>query len=211
VKTYLEDRYPRAYSYLRRFEKVLQARRSRGVSDMLKKGAPFYTMFSVGDYTFAPWKVVWREVAHTLDAAVAPPHDDRPSIPDHTLILIGCGDEDEAHYLCSVLNSAPARLGVQAYIVLHPDPHILERVCIPRFDPKNRVHQRLAELSAQAHEAARNDDALALTRVEAEIDRLAARLWGLTDQELAEIQRSLQELVAGESSIEEDVRSGEEF
>lgn len=30
--------------------------------------------------------------------------------------------------------------------------------------------------------------------IEARIDRLAAQLWGLTDEELAEIQRNLEEL-----------------
>jgi len=56
---WLQENCPRTYSYLKRFEEVLRERRSRGISDMLKEGAPFYTMFAVGTYTFAPWKVVW--------------------------------------------------------------------------------------------------------------------------------------------------------
>ncbi len=186
----LQTRYPRTYGYLKRFERVLRERASRGVSDMLKKGAPFYTMFAVGDYTFAPWKVVWREVAHTLDAAVAAPQGRKPGVPDHTLILVECGSRQEAHYLCGALNSTPARLAVQAYIVLHPDPHILERVRIPRFDPQNAVHRRLAELSEQAHQAARRGDEATLRGIEAEIDQQAAQLWGLSQAELREIQVS---------------------
>jgi hypothetical protein len=191
---WLQENCPRTYGYLKRFEEVLRERRSRGISDMLKKGAPFYTMFAVGTYTFAPWKVVWREVAHTLDAAVAPPFDDKPTVPDHTLILIDCASNEEAHYLCAALNSSPVRLGVQAYIVLHPDPHILEHIRIPRFDPKNPVHCRLAELSMQAHEAAKIGDEMRLREIEAEIDRWAAKLWNLTDDELRDIQQSLAEL-----------------
>jgi hypothetical protein len=191
---WLQKNYPRTYGYLKRFEEVLRKRRSRGVSDMVKKGAPFYTMFAVGTYTFAPWKVVWREVAHTLDAAVDPPFDDKPAVPDHTLILIDCACKEEAHYLCAALNSSPARLGVQAYIVLHPDPHILEHIRIPRFDPKNPVHLRLAELSEQTHEAAKIGDEMRLREIEAEIDRRGAELWGLTEDELRELQQSLAEL-----------------
>ena len=37
-------------------------------------------------------------------------------------------------------------------------------------------------------------DAARVWEVEAEVDRLAARLWGLTDAELREIQESLAEL-----------------
>ena len=36
-----------------------------------------------------------------------------------------------------------------------------------------------------------------LRQVEEEIDRLAARLWGLTDEELEEIRRALAELGVG--------------
>ena len=31
---------------------------------------PFYAIYDVGDYTFSPYKVVWAEMAGTLQAAV---------------------------------------------------------------------------------------------------------------------------------------------
>jgi len=37
-------------------------------------------------------------------------------------------------------------------------------------------------------------DPVRMREIEAEVDRLAARLWGLTDAELREIQESLAEL-----------------
>jgi hypothetical protein len=198
---WLQENCPRTYGYLKRFEEVLRERAAfkryftrKDKNGRIVETGPFYSMFDVGTYTFAPWKVVWREVAHTLDAAVAPPFDDKPTVPDHTLILIDCASNEEAHYLCAALNSSPVRLGVQAYIVLHPDPHILEHIRIPRFDPNNPVHCRLAELSMQAHEAARIGDEMRLREIEAEIDRWAAKLWNLTDDELRDIQQSLAEL-----------------
>ena len=203
----LQTRYPRTYGYLKRFEPVLRQRAAfkryftrpeRG--GRVTETGPFYSMFDVGDYTFAPWKVVWREVAHTLDASVALPHDGKPTVPDHTLILVECSGEEEANYLCAAVNSSPARLAVQAYIVLHPDPHILEHIRIPRYNPQDAVHRRLAELSQAAHQAARREDAAELARLEAEIDRQAAQVWGLSQEELCEIQRSLREL-AGESTL----------
>ena len=78
---------------------------------------------------------------------------------------------------------------------------------LPKFDQKNKVHQRLSELSAKAHDLVRNQEPgsrLAvptgttknqeLSSVEAEIDQQSAWLWNLTGAELAEIQRSLKEL-----------------
>jgi hypothetical protein len=190
----MQTRYPLTFAYLKSFEKTLRDRKSRGVSDMLGKGAPFYTMFALGDYTFAPWKVVWREVSHRLDAAVIGTPGTKVTIPDHTLIMIECDGKVEAHYLCAALNSSPSRHVVQSYIVLHPDPHIMERVCIPKYEPKDNVHKRLAELSMQAHEAAKTGDEKAVAEIESQVDLESAKLWNLTPSDLAEIQRSLKEL-----------------
>jgi SAM-dependent methyltransferase len=196
----MERRYPNTLRYLRRFESVLK-RRTDYRHYFEPSGKPFYAMMPRPG-SFAPWKVVWREVSHTLDAAVAGPFDGKPTVPDHTLILIDCASKEEAHYICAALNSAAARLSVQAYIVLHPDPHILEHIRIPRFNPKDPVHRRLAELSKRAHEAAKKGDAQRLRQIEAAVDQAAARLWGLTDAELREIQRSLVELWGGEETEE---------
>jgi hypothetical protein len=87
--------------------------------------------------------------------------------------------------------------------VLHPDPHILEHIRVPRYAPDDPVHARLAELSRQAHAAAQRDDAAQLREIEKEIDLAAAALWGLTPDELREIQRSLHEL-SGEPALMPD-------
>ena len=55
----MQVHYEKTYHYLKQFERILRERRSRGVTDMIEAGAPFYTIFAVGDYTFAPYKVVW--------------------------------------------------------------------------------------------------------------------------------------------------------
>lgn len=83
---------------------------------------------------------------------------------------------------------------MQAYIVLHPDPHILDRISIPKYAPADPVHQALAEASKEAHEAAAQGDEPRLHEIEEHIDSLAAQLWNLTAEELAEIRRSLAEL-----------------
>ncbi len=189
--------YPRLYGYLKRFEPVLRSRSGfKQYFDPAKD--PFYTMYNVAPYTFAPYKVVWREVAPGLNAAVVSSHsseylEDKVLVPDHTLILIACESADEAHFVCAVLNSAPSRLVVQAYVALHPSPHVLEHIAVPQFDAGDPVHARLAALSQQAHQLAASD-LTGLETIEAQVDQAAAELWGLTDQELREIRRSLEEL-----------------
>ena len=50
---------------------------------MVEKGAPFYTMFAISGYTFAPHKVIWREQVTSLTASVVGSHQGKPIIPDH--------------------------------------------------------------------------------------------------------------------------------
>ena len=191
----MQTDYPKTFTYLKRFETMLRKRPA--FHRFFKKEAPFYSIFNIGEYTFSPWKVVWREVANELDAAVIGPLDRadgrKTTIPDHTCILIPCEHKDEAHYICSALNCSPVRLAIRNYIVLHPDPHILNNVCIPQFNSKDKNHLRLAELSRTAHKARAKNDAPAIQKLEGEIDRVAGKVWHLVDEELRDIQESLLE------------------
>ncbi len=193
----MQVEYPHLYGYLKRFESTLRSR--SGMRRYFKPEDPFYSMYNIAPYTFAPYKVVWREVAHSINAAVVSTHesdylDEKLIVPDHTLILVPCESPTEAHFVCATLNSAPSRLVVQGYVALHPSPHVLQHIAVPEFDAANPVHARLAELSQQAHDLAAAGDAAALSVVEAQVDEAAAKLWGITDEELADIRRSLEEL-----------------
>jgi hypothetical protein len=173
------------------------------VKSALARGDPFYFYGAVGTYTFAPWKVVWREQASTLTASVVGPQDGKAVVPDHKLMLVDCENAEEAHFVCACLNSSIGRMVAISYAVeIQMDPHILEHIRIPRYSPNDPVHRRLADLSQAAHQAAGREGAAELARIEAEIDRQAAQLWGLTDEELREIQQSLRELAGGEEADE---------
>jgi hypothetical protein len=122
--------------------------------------------------------------------------------------MIPAKTETEAHYLCALINSTPAQLAATAYIVLHPDPHILTRIAIPKFDPKDETHKALAAASKAAHKAAAKDKTDKVTEIEEEIDGLAAKVWSLSDDEMQDIKDSLRE--QGGTVSYEDEEDGEE-
>jgi len=187
----LQTDYPKTYEYLKNFESELRNR--SGYKQILsRREKEFYGLMDIDHYTFVPWKVVWREVANELDAAVVGSVRSLPVIPAHTIVLIPCTDGTEANYICALINSSPCRLAAQAYIVLHPDPHILDHIRIPRYDPNNPVHRELADLSRQAHVIVARGDTARLGQVEKKIDELAAHVWGLTESEMDAIRQSLQ-------------------
>lgn len=186
----MEREYPKALAYISRFEKLLRIRAA--YRRYFTEDDPFWSMFNVGQYTFAPWKVVWREQASGLTAAVIGPVSRRPVIPDHKLMMVDVGSREEAHYLCAVLNSAPSRLAVAAYAVqISMNTHILENVRAPKFSDKNHIHLKLMELSEAAHKAAADDERGRIAEIEEEIDHRCCALWGLNDDELSDIRSSL--------------------
>ncbi|MEW6458813.1 MAG: hypothetical protein AB1441_07075 [Bacillota bacterium] len=188
----MERDYPKAHSYLSRFETILRSRAA--FRRYFRETDPYWSMFNVSPFTFAPWKVVWREQSASFTAAVVGPVDGRPVVPDHKLMLVKTSSPAEAHYLCAVLNSSPTKLAVASYTVqVQINTHVTDNIRIPEFSARNSVHTQLAELSAAAHRSIAEGDVAAVERFEQEIDHWAARLWGLSDEELAEIRRSLEE------------------
>jgi len=204
----LQRRWPKTWKYLKRFEKVLRERAAfkryftrRDRSLRVIETGPFYSMFDVGDYTFAPWKVVWREQSAQFTTAVVGPLNERAVMPDHKLMLVACPSEEEALYMCALLNSSPAELTIWAYAIsIQQNTHITRNVRIPQFNESNPNHGQLAQLAKRAHELApaayAGDEGAQreLQQVETEIDEAAAELWGLSAEELREIKRSLEEL-----------------
>jgi len=213
----MQTRWPRTWAYLKRFETPLRARSGfkRYFTRQDPRGktvetGPFYSTFNVGDYTFAPWKVVWTRIGNKVEAAVA----SAEQIPQETLTLLPTNSEEEAHYACAVVNAMPFQFAAYAYSQAggksFGSPHLLQNICIPRYDPANAVHRRLAELSREAHGLApaayASDQAAraALRRVEGAVDQAAAALWGLTEAELRDIRRNLAELKGSAPETLED-------
>ena len=189
----MQSNLPRTFAYLKNFEEILRQR--AGFRRFFNPDTdPFYSMYNVGTYTFAHFKVLWREVANDIRAGVAEPpkKSDKVIVPDHTLISVGCASHEEAHFVCALLNSSPANFIVRSYVALHPSPHILNHIRIPQFDPRKKLHVRLAESSEACHSAtAAGSD---LESLEITNDALAAELWELSNAELKDIEDSLADL-----------------
>lgn len=79
------------------------------------------------------------------------------------------------------------------------DTHIMNFVHVPQFNSTNATHLKLSHLSKKAHDVAKRlyqqNDMLAETElsiIEREIDGLVARLYGISDNELEVIRKSIE-------------------
>ena len=189
----MQTRFPKTYAYLKQFEEQLRER--SGFKQFFDvETAPVYSVYNVGRYTFSPYKVCWREVAADIRAAVCSPTADKVVTFDHTLVGVSCHSDQEAHFICALLNSAPANFVVRGYVTLHPSPSILKYIRIPQFDAKEKLHVQLAESSKACHAATATGNDSALESLKAANNSLAAKLWELSDAELKDIEDSLADL-----------------
>jgi hypothetical protein len=191
-ETEMKRKYPKTYAYMKKFEE--QLRKRSGYKQYFDPSDPFYSMYNVGPYTMASYKVVWREQSSEFQAARIAPHNSKVVIPDHKLMAVACSSQNEADYLAALLGSSPCKLIVSSYVIsTSTSTHVLEHIAIPRYNAKDKAHNLLSKLSEKCHAAAAKEDFDRIAALESEIDLAAAQLWGITDKELKAIQKALAE------------------
>jgi len=202
--------FPKTYSYLKGFESLLRKRSSSVVRQLMEKG-PFYSMYAVGEYTYAPYKVVWNQMGNKLSACVISKVNDKflgekLILPEHVLAFIPTDKPDEAHYLCAILNSSITDLilrSIAGGTKSFGTPKIIEdSIKIPKYNPNNKMHIQLSALSKKAHKFASQNNIYELSKVEEEVDKIVAKIYGITDEELKEIKKTLK-ILQGEEIEEE--------
>ena len=160
---------PMARCYFEKFQAEL-IRRPHYLRHFAAAGKPYWSMYNVGPYTFAEHRVVWREQSARFESAVV----EGRIIADAKLIVTPCSSSDEAHYLCAMLNSAPARAFVESYVVpVQISTHVLKRLRVAQYQAADPRHRELADLSRSCH-AGRE-----VTQCESRIDAIARELWGI--------------------------------
>ena len=102
---------PRTWQYLLAHAATLDQRKSI----IYKKRARF-SIFGVGDYTFAPWKVAVSGLYKNCRFTVIGQYDGKPIVLDDTCYFIPCQTEEEATFICEMLNSEICQRFLQSLI-----------------------------------------------------------------------------------------------
>jgi hypothetical protein len=96
----LREAAPKTFAYLEAHRAHLDARKSR-----IYRGRPPYSIFGVGPYSFAPYKVALSGLYKRLAFQVVAPHEGRPQMLDDTVTFLPCATEAEARALHHALES----------------------------------------------------------------------------------------------------------
>lgn len=100
----IEVNAPRTWSYLQKHRALLDGRGSS-----IYKKRPSFSVFGVGDYAFAPWKVAISGFYKSLHFKIVEPVLTRPVVLDDTGYFLPCWSREEADFVAQILASKPAQ------------------------------------------------------------------------------------------------------
>lgn len=99
----LRECAPRTWAYLAAHAEHLDRRASS-----IYRNRPRFSIFGVGQYTFAPWKIAICGLYKTLGFHVVGPANGRPVVFDDTSYILSFDDEYEARRVATLLRSDDA-------------------------------------------------------------------------------------------------------
>jgi hypothetical protein len=180
----LKVKYKKTYDWLFYFKDLLLETRIRSGKFFDKDQFPWYRLDNVGDYTYMPYKVLWREQSKEMTAAVVSSVDDKYLgnklvLSDSKVLYVSFETEVEAHYLCGILNSRVIGEIIEAYTIdIQKGVDIVKNINIPEFDKSNKDHIKMSNLSIEAHNFYKSKDEKKLDKTEQKIEILTPKIFG---------------------------------
>ena len=107
----IRDQAPRTWAYLTNHADKLDRRKSS-----IYKNKPRFSIFGIGDYSFAQWKVAISGLYKKIQFSIIPPLDGKPAMVDDTCYFLPCTNRDEAILFADLLNSKAAHEFLHAFI-----------------------------------------------------------------------------------------------
>lgn len=107
----IAEKAPKTWDYLNLHSEYLDKRKSSIYNNRAK-----YSVFGIGDYSFAPWKVAISGFYKRIDFNVVGNYENKPIVLDDTCYFIPCQTKKEAEKICKLLNSKIGKEFFEAYI-----------------------------------------------------------------------------------------------
>ena len=80
-----------------------------GRKSSIYENRPMFSVFGIGPYSFAPWKIAISGLYKNISFVLVPPCHGRPVMVDDTCYFVPCQSREEAELLFEMLASAAAK------------------------------------------------------------------------------------------------------
>lgn len=180
---------PETYQWLDFYHDELLNTRIQNGKFFNPKTQPFYRLDNVGEYTYAPYKVLWKEQTGSMSAVVVSTYyksvpnanknifsEDKIIVVDSKVLMLDVYNEMEAYYVCGIINSPEIIKVIDGYAVsTNRGVDVLKYVAIPKFEKDLTLHRDIAEVSKMIHERAKNNQSY--SELESKIEELVHLLF----------------------------------
>ena len=162
---------PETHKWLEYFKKELLDSRIQSGKFFNPEIQPWYRLDNVGDYTFSKYKVFWKEQSKNFAAVVVGSYSslpycdmsifsnkDKVVVCDSKVLMLSLNDEDEAYYVCGVINSSTISKVIDSYAIgLNRGIDILDNIKIYKYNKEDLIHKKIVEKSKLIHSLAAKD------------------------------------------------------
>lgn len=172
----LKKESPLLFKYYREQRQILEMQTEYSNKIRGENPGEFYGLARTGPYSFADTYVAFRDNSKwcaTVVNSMAMPwgENKRFLFQNHAVSICersgkaGIIDENEAHFVCAILNTPIVEQFVQASSDMRSFK-IRPQIHVPLYDESNRIHKALSEISIEAHA---NIDAIPFLREKAQL------------------------------------------
>lgn len=145
----IERAAPKTWAYLDSHADLLDRRGS-----VIYKKQGRFSIFGVGEYTFAPWKVAISAFYKDLRFLKVGPVGGKPTVFDDTIYFLPCWSEEEADFVLSLIQSDPYQRLISAMVF--PDEkraitaELLKRISLERVADQLGLSEEYARFTGRA-------------------------------------------------------------
>lgn len=156
---------PKTSDWLNFYHDELLASRIQNGKFFNANTQPYYRLDNVGEYTYAPYKVLWKEQTGSMSAVVVGSYlesipdadknlfsEDKTIVVDSKVLMLGLDNPAEAYYVCGIINAKDIVDVIDGYAIsTNRGVDVLKYLEIPKFDSANNTHQTISNLSKEIH------------------------------------------------------------
>ena len=146
------------FMYLTNHKKLIDSQSEK--SKLMHRGNEFYSLSKIGPYTFADYIVAARDnskfCASVINKTVTPWGEIKNTIcVKHTIIISQRKDkkfidEDEAYYICGILNSDIVKKYIEGSFKSNGFSLNKSNIYLPKYNKDNSLHVKICTLSKKA-------------------------------------------------------------
>lgn len=188
---------PKTYEWLMYYHDELLASRIQNGKFFNPDIQPFYRLDNIGDYTYAPYKVLWKEQTGSMSAVVVSsylksipnadktlfandlnPTGDKNIVVDSKVLMLGLYELEEAFYVAGIINSPNIRNIIDGYAVsTNRGTDVLKYIAIPKFNKKINLHSSIAAKSAEIHQKLQDNPRFTISPLEEDLNKIVYTLF----------------------------------